>query len=77
VLDEMAGERTDSNAPDRGGRDGRNDPASWLVATDYGRSVDAPRISASDLEVAKLESVILLLIDQRRWAAGALPMIPW
>jgi phosphatidate phosphatase APP1 len=51
--------------------------ASWVVATDYGRSVDAPRISASDFEVAKLESVILLLIDQRRWAAGALPMIPW
>lgn len=51
--------------------------ASWVVAADYGRSVDAPRISASDFEVAKLESVILLLIDQRRWAAGALPMIPW
>jgi len=51
--------------------------ASWVVATDYGRSVDAPRVMASEFEIEKLEAVILLLIDQRRWAAGALPMIPW
>ena len=51
--------------------------ASWVVATDYGRSVDAPSVMASRFEIAQLESVILLLIDQRRWAGGALPMIPW
>jgi len=39
--------------------------------------VDAPRVMASEFEIEKLEAVILLLIDQRRWAAGALPMIPW
>lgn len=51
--------------------------ASWLVAPGYGRSVDSPRVEASDFDLAKLESAIELLADQRRWARGAMPMIPW
>ena len=51
--------------------------ASWVVAPGYGQSVDAPSIEASRFDLAKLEAVIGLLVDQRRWARGAIPMIPW
>ena len=51
--------------------------ASWVVPPGYGRSVDAPSVDASRFDLAKLESVIELLVDQRRWARGAIPMIPW
>jgi hypothetical protein len=51
--------------------------ASWVVAPGYGRSVDAPSVEASRFDLAKLESVIGLLVDQHRWARGAIPMIPW
>lgn len=51
--------------------------AAWIVASGHGRSVDAPSIPASGLETSKLESVILLLVDQPRWAHGAIPSIPW
>jgi hypothetical protein len=51
--------------------------ASWIMPAGYGRSVDSPRIGATEFEISKLEAVILLLIDERRWAGGALPMIPW
>jgi hypothetical protein len=51
--------------------------ASWIMPAGYGRSVDSPHIGATEFEIAKLESVILILIDERRWAGGALPMIPW
>jgi hypothetical protein len=51
--------------------------ASWVVAPGYGHSVDAPSIEASRFDLAKLESVVELLVDQRRWAHGAVPMIPW
>jgi hypothetical protein len=51
--------------------------ASWIMPAGYGRSVDSPRIGATEFDISKLEAVILLLIDERRWAGGALPMIPW
>ena len=51
--------------------------ASWVVAPGYGRSVDAPSVEASGFDLAKLEAVIALLVDQRQWAHGAIPMIPW
>ena len=51
--------------------------ASWIVAPGYGQSVDAPSVEASRFDLAKLEAVIALLVDQRRWARGAIPMIPW
>jgi hypothetical protein len=51
--------------------------ASWVVAPGYGHSVDAPSVEASRFDLAKLEAVIQLLVDQRRWAHGAIPMIPW
>ena len=51
--------------------------ASWVVAPGYGRSVDAPGLEASRFDLAKLEAAIGLLVDQRRWARGATPMIPW
>ena len=51
--------------------------ASWIVAPGYGQSVDAPSVEASRFELAKLEAAIALLVDQRRWARGAIPMIPW
>ena len=51
--------------------------ASWVVAPGYGRSVDAPSVEASRFDLAKLESAIGLLVDQQRWARGAIPMIPW
>ena len=51
--------------------------ASWIVAPGYGQPVDAPRAEASGFDLAKLEAAIELLVDQRRWARGAIPMIPW
>ena len=51
--------------------------ASWVVAPGYGRSVDAPSVEASRFGLAKLEAVIEILVDQRQWARGAIPMIPW
>jgi hypothetical protein len=51
--------------------------ASWIVAPGYGHSVDGPRLEASRFDLAKLESAIALLVDQRRWAHGAVPMISW
>jgi hypothetical protein len=51
--------------------------ASWVVAPGYGHSVDAPSVEASRFDLAKLEATIQLLVDQRRWAHGAIPMIPW
>ena len=51
--------------------------ASWIVAPGYGHSVDAPSVEASGFDLAKLEAAIELLVDQRRWARGAIPMIPW
>ena len=51
--------------------------AAWVVASLYGRSVDAPSVPASEFEIARLESVILLLVDQPRWAHNAIPTIPW
>ena len=51
--------------------------ASWVVAPGYGQPVDAPRVEASGFDLAKLEAAIELLVDQRRWARGAIPMIPW
>jgi hypothetical protein len=51
--------------------------ASWVVAPGYGHSVDAPSVEASRFDLAKLEAAIQLLVDQRRWAHGAVPMIPW
>ena len=51
--------------------------AAWTVAPGHGRSVDAPSLVASELELSKVESVILLLVDQSRWAQSAVPTIPW
>ena len=51
--------------------------AAWIMPPGYGRSVDAPSVAASGFEISKVESVILLLVDQSRWAQGALPSIPW
>jgi hypothetical protein len=51
--------------------------AAWIVPPGYGRSVDAPSVRASGFEISKLESVILLLVDQPRWTLGAIPPIPW
>src|SRR4051812_833588 len=51
--------------------------ASWVVPPNYGRSVDAPNVSVTDFEIASVEAAILLLADQRCWARGAIPMIPW
>lgn len=51
--------------------------AAWIVAPGHGRSVDAPSLVASELEISKVESVILLLVDQSRWAQSAVPTIPW
>jgi len=51
--------------------------AAWIVAPGHGRSVDAPTVAASELKIAKVESVILLLVDQSRWAHSAVPSIPW
>ena len=51
--------------------------AAWIVPTGHGRSVDAPTVAASELEIARVESVILLLVDQSRWAHNAVPTIPW
>ncbi len=51
--------------------------AAWVMPTGFGRSVDAPIVGASGFEISKVESVILLLIDQPRWASNAIPAIPW
>jgi hypothetical protein len=51
--------------------------ASWMVAPGYGRTMDAASVAASDFEIAKVESAILLLVDQPRWAQSAVPTIPW
>jgi hypothetical protein len=51
--------------------------AAWILAPGHGRSVDAPSVAASELEISKVESVILLLVDQSRWAHSAVPTIPW
>jgi hypothetical protein len=51
--------------------------ASWIVTSQYGQSVDAPSIDASRFDIARLEAAIELLVDQRRWARGSIPMIPW
>ena len=50
--------------------------AAWVMPTGFGRSVDAPSVGASGFEISKVESVILLLIDQPRWASNAVPAIP-
>jgi hypothetical protein len=39
--------------------------------------MDAPSDAASEFEIAKIESAILLLVDQPRWSHGAVPTIPW
>ena len=51
--------------------------AAWIMPPGLGRSVDAPSVGASGFEIAKIEAVILLLIDQPRWASNAVPSIPW
>jgi hypothetical protein len=51
--------------------------AAWIVAPGHGRSVDAPSVATSGFEISKVESVILLLVDQPRWAHSAIPAIPW
>ena len=51
--------------------------AAWIVAAGHGRSVDAPSVVASEFEISRVESVILLLVDQPRWARSAIPTIPW
>jgi hypothetical protein len=51
--------------------------AAWIVPPGYGRSVDSPSVGASGFEISKIESVILLLVDQPRWAHSAIPPIPW
>ena len=51
--------------------------AAWILAPGYGRSVDAPSVAASGFEISKIESVILLLVDQPRWTHSAIPSIPW
>ena len=51
--------------------------AAWIVPPGYGRSVDAPSVRAAGFEISKLESVILLLVDQPRWTHSAIPPIPW
>lgn len=51
--------------------------AAWIMPPGYGRSVDAPSVGASGFEISKVESVILLLVDQPRWAHSAIPPIPW
>jgi hypothetical protein len=51
--------------------------AAWIVAAGHGRSVDAPSVVASEFEISRVESVILLLVDQPRWARSAIPSIPW
>ena len=51
--------------------------ASWVVAPGYGHSVDAPSVEACRFDMSTLEAVIQLLADQRRWACGVVPMIPW
>ena len=51
--------------------------AAWIVPAGYGRSVDAPSVRAAGFEISKLESVILLLVDQPRWTRSAIPPIPW
>jgi hypothetical protein len=51
--------------------------AAWIVPPGYGRSVDAPSVAACGFDISKVESVILLLVDQPRWTHGAIPSIPW
>ena len=51
--------------------------ASWVVAPQHGQSVDAPSVEAARFDLAQLEAAIELLIDQRRWGRGIIPMIPW
>jgi hypothetical protein len=51
--------------------------AAWIMPPGFGRLVDAPSVGASGFEISKVESVILLLIDQPRWASNAVPPIPW
>ena len=51
--------------------------AAWIMPPGYGRSSDAPSVPASGFELSKLESAILLLVEQRRWAHNAIPAIPW
>jgi hypothetical protein len=51
--------------------------AAWLVPPGYGRSVGSSTVAASGFEISKLDSVILLLVDQSRWDHGAVPTIPW
>jgi hypothetical protein len=51
--------------------------AAWIVPPGHGRSVDAPSVAASGLDITRVESVILLLVDQSRWAHSAVPTIPW
>jgi hypothetical protein len=50
---------------------------SWVLDPGAGRRVDAPSVEASRFEMAQLEMAIELLVDQRRWARGGIPMIPW
>lgn len=51
--------------------------AAWIMPPGYGRSVDAPSVPASGFDLSKLESAVLLLVEQRRWAHNAIPSIPW
>ncbi|MBA2449012.1 MAG: hypothetical protein H0V51_13390 [Chloroflexi bacterium] len=51
--------------------------ASWVVAPQHGQSVDAPSVEAFRFDLAQLEAAIELLVDQRRWGRGIIPMIPW
>jgi hypothetical protein len=51
--------------------------ATWIVAPLNGRSVDTPSVGATGFEISKIESAILLLVDQPRWAHGAISPMPW
>jgi len=51
--------------------------AAWILPPGHGRSVDSPSLVASELEISKVESVILLFVDQPRWAHNTIPTIPW
>lgn len=51
--------------------------ASWVVAPKHGQSGDAPSVEAARFDLAQLEAAIELLVDQPRWARGAIPRIPW
>jgi hypothetical protein len=51
--------------------------AAWLVPTGHGRMVDAPSVAASGFDISMVETVILILVDQPRWARSVIPTIPW